>query len=185
VAVRRRSFGGFSLVEVLVALFVLAVGVVGAAATQATAERTRQHSALMSGAVQLASSLAERMRANPAAMAAADAANPYLQLDYDASGGPPVPALTPCYGDANCTPPELAEHDLYDIRRALYLGFPNGRVLVCRDATVVNAASGALSWDCEHAAGAPLVVKLGWRGKGGDPGADLVPAVAIIAPGTP
>lgn len=171
---RRLAVGGFTLIEVLVALLVLAAGAVGAAAMQASAQRTRQQSALMSAAVQLASSLAERMQANRAA------ADSYLGLDYDATGGLPEPPATPCYGDANCSPPELAAHDLHDIMQALYLGFPGGRVLVCRDAAVVDAASGVLSWDCQPAAGAPIVIKLGWRARDRAPGS-FAPAVAIVA----
>lgn len=179
---RRCSVSGFTLIEVLVAMFVLAIGIVGAAATQAAAERTRHESALMSDAVQLASSLGERMRANPAVMAAGGGANPYLQLDDDAGGGPPVPAATPCFGNANCAPPEIAAHDLYDIRRALYQGFPGGRVLVCRDAAVLDPASGALSWNCAPGAGAPVVIKVGWRGKASG---SFPPALAIVATGAP
>jgi type IV pilus assembly protein PilV len=177
----RHPVGGFTLIEVLVALFVLAVGIAGAAATQAAAERTRHDSALMSGAVRLAASLAERMRANPVAMAAGDAANPYSGLDYDASGGPPMPPPALCFGAADCSPADLAEHDLYDIRRALYVGFPDGRIRVCRDAGA-GAAPGGLSWDCSPSAGAPLVIKVGWRRRAGEAG-EFAPSVAIAAEG--
>ena len=93
---RRWVPGGFTLVEVLVAMFVLAVGAFGAATTQAQVARLRGQAALESEAVQLAASLAARMHANPAQMALPDAANPYLQLDYDAAAGEPAapPAST-------------------------------------------------------------------------------------------
>ena len=65
---RSRLVGGFTLIEVLVAVFVLAVGVMGAVAAQTVALRTRQESALMSHGVQLATSFADRMRANTAQM---------------------------------------------------------------------------------------------------------------------
>ena len=77
---RSRLVGGFTLIEVLVAVFVLAVGVLGAVAAQTVALRTRQESALMSRGVQLATSFADRMRANTAQMRLPDGANPYLQL---------------------------------------------------------------------------------------------------------
>jgi type IV pilus assembly protein PilV len=181
-----RSVSGFTLVEVLVALFVVAVGIVGASATQAAAQRTRHQSALMSGAVRLAGALADRMRANPVQMAAADDLNPYLQLRYDAAAdGAPTPSSPLCYGAADCTPAQMAGFDLYEARQAIHSGFPGGRVVVCRDAAVWDAARGALAWDCAAAAGAPIVVKLGWRGneRDGGVGEAAAPSVALVVPG--
>ncbi|TFW31280.1 type IV pilus modification protein PilV [Massilia horti] len=152
-------------------MLVLAVGIVGASSAQMAAQRTRHQSALMSAAVHLAASLVERMRANPVAMALGDADNPYL-IEYDAAAdGPPAPAS--CYGDADCSPGEIAQADLYEVREALRTGFPNGRIVVCRDART------KLAWECQGAAGAPLVVKLGWRG---NTGVDA-PIVALVVPG--
>ena len=115
---RRHSVGGFTLVEVLVAVFLLAVGIVGAAATQTLALRTRHQSGLLSDGVQLASTLAGRMRANPAQMALPDAANPYLQLDYDArvDGAPPAPAAL-CFGSVQCDATQMAAFDLHETVR--------------------------------------------------------------------
>jgi type IV pilus assembly protein PilV len=183
--VRVRSFGGFTLVEVLVALCVLSIGVLGAVAVQVKAHAARHQSALMSDATQLATALAERMRANPVAMAASDATNPYLQLDYDSSSGPPAPPTAACYASAGCSPRDLAAFDLYETTRMLHDGFPPARVRVCRDAAPWDGAAGTLAWDCDAALGAPIVIKLGWRVKaqaqGGQP---FAPAVALIAPGS-
>lgn len=170
---RWRSVGGFTLVEVLVALFVLAVGIVGATASQMAAQRARRQSALMSEAVQLAGSLSDRMRANPVVMASLDAANPYLHLDYDAAAGAPSPA-TPCLGGIECSPAEMARFDLYETTLALREHFPRGRVVVCRD------GAAALAWQCQPGAGAPIVVKVGWdAGNGGG----RAPLVAMVVPG--
>lgn len=170
---RCRSVGGFTLVEVLVALLVLAVGVVGATGLQIAAQRARHQSALMSAAVQLAASLAERMRANPAVLAAPG--NPYLALRYDAAadGAPAMPPL--CFGAADCSPAQMAEFDLYETKQAIHAGFPRGRIVVCRD-----AAGSVPAWDCAPASNAPIVVKLGWRGNDGSEGA---PSVTLVVPG--
>ena len=159
---------GFTLVEVLVALFVLAVGIVGAGATQLTAERTRQQSALMSEAAQLAAALAARMRVNPAVASLPDGANPYLSLSYDAASGPPAAGAS-CFS-ADCTPVQLAEFDLHEIRQALYAHFPRGRIAVCRDGTPWDPAYGRYCWSCDGNAAALPVVKLGWQGTGDGPG---------------
>jgi type IV pilus assembly protein PilV len=159
-----RWAGGFTLIEVLVALFVLSVGLVGAAAMQMKARAARHQSALMSDGVQLAHALAEHMRANPLAMAAADDANPYLQLDYDSSAGAPLPPASSCLGAASCSPAAMAAFDLYETARALRDGFPGARLRVCRDAAPWDAAADSYSWECAAGAGAPVVIKLGWRG---------------------
>lgn len=160
---------GFTLAEVLVALFVLAVGIVGAGATQLTAERTRQQSALMSEAAQLAASLGARMGVNPAISNLPDGANPYLALSYDAAGGPPAASLH-CFGDSACTPAQLAEFDLHEIRQAVHARFPRGRVAVCRDASPWDGAGRRFRWSCDGDTGALPVVKLGWQGTGDAPG---------------
>src|SRR5690606_29049477 len=76
---------GFSLIEVLVAVFVLAVGVIGAAGMQLAALRTSQQSSFQTRALHLAAEMADVMRANVGQMKRADAANPYLHVDYRAS----------------------------------------------------------------------------------------------------
>lgn len=165
---------GFSLIEVLVAVLVLAVGVLGTAGAQLAALQTRHDSGLRSAAVQLAASLAERMRANPPQLAA------YQQLDYDAlaSGAPAAPGVL-CFAGAACDSGQLAAFDLYEISSAVHAGFPGGRVKVCRD----GAQGGVLAWACSGGAGAPLVVKLGWRSRGDQADASFVPALAIVARG--
>ncbi|MDL2354850.1 MAG: type IV pilus modification protein PilV [Pseudomonadota bacterium] len=188
--VRSRSAGGFTLLEVLVAVFVLAVGILGAAATQLAALRVRHQSGLMSNGVQLAGALADSMRANAAPMRAADSANPYLQLHYDAAtDGAPQPAGPACIAGAGCSAAQLADADLYQFKQALYAGFPGARAVVCRDSQVWDAGSGALRWPCGGGDGAPIVIKLGWRGKQAGTGdaADgtgaFAPSVAIAMPG--
>ena len=63
---------GFTIVEVLVAIIVLALGLIGGTAMQLAALRTRHQSALLSSAVRLASGTADRMRANAPQLLRAD-----------------------------------------------------------------------------------------------------------------
>nr|WP_267869705.1 type IV pilus modification protein PilV [Massilia agrisoli] len=186
--VHSRFVGGFTLIEVLMAVFVLAVGVMGAVAAQTVALRTRQESALMSHGVQLASSFADRMRANTVQMRVPDGANPYLQIDYDAAsdGAPAVPSL-PCHGGADCDTAAMAAFDIYELRRELHAAFPAPRVTVCRDAVMWSEASDSLAWDCTGAASDPVVIKLGWRLRPAGDGerAASVPIVAIVVSGDP
>jgi type IV pilus assembly protein PilV len=169
-------------VEVLVALFVLAVGIVGASATQVLAQRSRHGAALAAEAARLASSMAGRMRANPVAMAAADSANPYL-FEHDAATEAGPSWLAPCLGSANCTPLQMAQFDIDETLEALHTRFPRGRIVVCRDMAAWDAAAGALAWNCASAPGAPVIIKLGWRDNGGDAADAAVPKLAVVVPG--
>ena len=177
---RRGACAGFTLLEVLVALFVVALGVAGAAGVQAMAVRVAGEAARLSDGMRLAASLAERMRANPVAMALPDAANPYLQLDLHAGASPA--SASPCFGAASCSPEELARFDVVETGAALASRFPGGRMRVCRDEQHPDAA-GLLAWSCAGGADAPVTIKLGWRGRPGQPDA---PAVFLtLGAGTP
>ena len=172
---------GFSLIEVLVAMVVLAVGIVGAGAAQVAALKTRHGTGLMSSGVQLAGALADRMRANPAQMQAADSGNPYLQLHYDAEGGAPAAPAAMCYAGASCSSAQMAAFDVYEVTQALYDQYPGARIVVCRDGTVWGGK--ALVWECAGGADAPVVIKLGWRGRKVDREAGFAPAVAVVVAG--
>ena len=166
----RRAFG-FTLVEVLLALLVLALGVIGGAAMQLAALRTRHQSALLSSAALLASGMAERMRMNAAQLQQDDSANPYLGVDYDAaSGAHPAAPASLCFAPAACSSTQLASFDIYELQQQLRTSLPGGRLVICRDALAWNAGRQALDWACSGAPGAPIVIKLGWRGKKGDDG---------------
>jgi type IV pilus assembly protein PilV len=170
-ACAHRRCAGFTLLEVLVALFVVALGVAGAAGVQTLAVRAAGEATRLSDGVQLASSLAQRMRANPVAMALPDAANPYLQ--FDITPGAAAAAPSSCYGDADCDPAQLAAFDLGETAAALAGRFPGGRMRVCRDDQAPDAA-GLMRWSCSGEPGAPVTIKLGWRGEAGAPDAPSV-----------
>jgi type IV pilus assembly protein PilV len=105
---------GFSLMEVLVAVFVLAVGITGIAGLQFTAKRSNFEAIQRATAVMLATDLVERMRANSGQL-----------LSYNASGngttlsGVPAATITPNCSTAVCTPAQLAAYDLWEFHRAL------------------------------------------------------------------
>lgn len=173
--------GGFTLVETLVAMFVLALGVVGAASTQAASARLRQQAALESEAVQLAASLGARMRVNAPLMALPDASNPYLGFQYDAAAGDPAPPPAQCIGTADCDPGKMAAFDLYEAARIVHAAFPGGRIAVCRDAGGWSASTQSFVWACSGGADAPVVIKLGWRTPGAP--AQDAPIVTLVVAG--
>jgi type IV pilus assembly protein PilV len=176
---QRSHSRGFTLPETLVAMFVLALGVAGAAATQVSSARLREQAALESEAVQLAASLGARMRVNAHQMALPDAANPYLHFDYDAAGGEPAAPPRYCFGTADCDPAAIAAFDLYDTARIVHGAFPGGRIAVCRDGGVTP------SWSCTGGSGAPIVVKLGWRtpARGAEAAPEAIAFVTMVVAG--
>ena len=154
----RRLIAGFTMVEVLVAVLLLAVGLVGALAMQAHAMRTRQDSALLTEALQAASALAERMRANGAQAAG------YVGFEFDAvhdAGG--GDGAHGCSGEP-CDAVALAQRELEEFRQQLQ-GLPSARAVICRDASA-SAGGGPLQWACSGGADAPVVIKVGWRSRG-------------------
>ena len=78
---RRRSNSGFSIVEVLVALLVLAIGLLGLAALQAQGLRFNHDAYVRTQATHLAYDIIDRMRANRANAAAYTAPDPGLACD--------------------------------------------------------------------------------------------------------
>lgn len=176
----RMHAGGTTLIEVLVALLLLTVGALGAQATLLSSRGAAQQSALLSSAVQVAASAADTMRANSAAMAVADAANPYLQLDFDAASEL-APTAPPDCSLSSCDSATLAQADLDALRLAISSRFPLGRIRICRDGASWNAAATALRWECDGAAGAPAMVKIGWRAPLGRDGVPVNGAAPLVA----
>ena len=79
--IQRRRDGGFSLVEVLVALLVLAIGLLGLAALQAQGLRFNHDAYVRTQATNLAYDIVDRMRVNNTNLAAYTAADTGLACD--------------------------------------------------------------------------------------------------------
>jgi len=106
-----RSRRGISLIEVMVAAFVLSVGVLGVAALQMTAKRANHEAVQRATAVALAQDIIERMRANSAVLSS------YSNLGAGRTLTGTTMAATTC--TAGCTQAQLAQYDLYEWERAI------------------------------------------------------------------
>jgi type IV pilus assembly protein PilV len=96
----RKKQRGISIVEALVALVVIAVGMLGIAGLYLTSLQSSRSAKLRAQAVQLAGSIADRIRANR------DAAVAYNTAAYGGN-----PAAQDC-DESRCTAAEMAQDDL-------------------------------------------------------------------------
>lgn len=116
-----KTKAGFTLLEVLIAMVVLAVGLLGLAAVQATSLKNNQSAYFRSQATQLAYDITDRMRANKLGVAALDYNNK-AQTNND------------CNANA-CTPAQMAGYDLARWNTELAAQLPSGEGVVCLDST--------------------------------------------------
>jgi type IV pilus assembly protein PilV len=105
----------FTLVEVLVALTVLSIGMLGIAALYTQALGAGRSTQYRTQAVNLLSDLADRIRVNRLGQAAYSGAPANNACDAQ-SGGP-----------ADCAPPQMAAHDLYLWDRDVTELLPDGQ----------------------------------------------------------
>ncbi|MCO8041196.1 type IV pilus modification protein PilV [Acinetobacter bohemicus] len=100
---------GMGLVEVLVALFVLAIGVLGFIALQYRAVEATEESSARIQAINLGRDLAERMRVNRGAE------NVYTY--HLNTGGKQIDRAKNCFTATNCTSADFADFDVSEISK--------------------------------------------------------------------
>jgi type IV pilus assembly protein PilV len=173
---------GFSLLEVMIAVFVLALGVIGAAGLQLAAVRTTQQSGFQSVAVALASELADKMRSSDAVMKGGDATNPFLAVNYNSLTDPLPTAPGMCFTSAaSCDANSLAKAEIYEWLIRVKELLPGGRVLVCRDSVPYDSAKKALTWTCTADSSSGMTIKIGWKSK--NPDGSFIDSNGVIPPG--
>lgn len=154
---------GFSLIEVLVAVFVLSIGMLGSVGMQTAALKANTQTRYLNSATTLARELAEKMRANHQVSIVKDAAtNPFL-VSYTAEV-PAAPALNCFKGECLATGPEAmrdsARWETYEWLMKTREQLPTPRVVVCFDSDPFDA-SGKARWACDGL-GDTTVVKMAW-----------------------
>lgn len=100
-----RKQHGFTLLELLIALLVLSIGLLGLAALQTVGLRSNQMASMRTVATQMTYDMTDRMRANPDGLTTA---NQYYVLG---TGEATPTIVTDCDAEA-CTTAELADFDL-------------------------------------------------------------------------
>lgn len=155
--------GGFSIVEVLVAIIILSVGMLGAVGMQATAMQSNKEARNQAAATTFARELAEKMRGNhTVAIKTAAADNPYI-FDITLVGTPITTPTVNCFTDGCTTVKDAATWDVADWQGRVQDVLPTPRVKVCFDQTPFDSA-GKPQWDCTDD-GDIAVLKMSWTRK--------------------
>jgi type IV pilus assembly protein PilV len=144
----QRQQGGFTLIEVLVAILVLAIGLLALAGLQLQTLRYAHSAGLRTIATTQAASLADMVRANKAGN--------YKELGNAAEGE----SAASCFTSAGCTPQQMARLDIALWNESNATVLPGGSGTICIDSTPNDGTPAAPA--CDNEANAPYVIKIWW-----------------------
>lgn len=149
------------MLEVLVAIVILSIGMLGAVGMQAAAMQSNKEGHYQAVATTLARELAEKMRGNNGvATKTAAAQNPFL-MAVTLTDSTTIATPAPNCVTADCTTAlQVAAWDAADWQLRVRAALPTPRVVVCFDSTPFKV-SGEPDWDCDNL-GDVSVVKMGW-----------------------
>jgi type IV pilus assembly protein PilV len=110
---------GVGMIEILIALFVVAIGMLGIAGLQFMSKRSNFEAVQRTAASMLAQDIIERMRANYSALSiySADLENGPVMVGGETFSNEPAPVCTEA--DPCNDPADIARHDLWEWERAI------------------------------------------------------------------
>ena len=142
---------GFTLLEVLIATVILAVGLLGISGLQVTGLRSN-HSALMrSQATLLAYDMSDRMRANAVGVSAGD---------YNL---PAATAAAACTTTAGCASDVMAKNDMSVWSANITNTLPTGAGVVCLDSSPNDGTGASIANNACDGAGSSYAIKIWWQ----------------------
>lgn len=132
--VRRSGQSGFTLVEAMVALVVLSVGMMGVAALHGQGLSAGRTAQLRTSAINLTADMADRIRVNRTGGIAYQGAA--ANNNCDPGGG------------VDCSPAQMAAHDLFTWNQGVAAALPNGAGVIAFDGgTIPPTYTITVSWD--------------------------------------
>lgn len=155
---------GFSLIEVLVSIVILAFGVISMGGLQLASLRSAQSSTNFSVASTLSRDYSEMMRSNFTISnntSTVAGVNPYL-FDSSVTSSYTATPTVDCKTTL-CTPAQIGTLHIADWAQRVQGQLPAGRAVVCRDSTPRNA-DGTYKWGCDNL-GTAVSIKIGWIDK--------------------
>lgn len=164
-AQRRRQYG-FSLIEVLIAVVVLSIGLLGVAGLQLFSLKSVKAAELADQASLRAYDMSERMRANRVA------------FEKDVFATVQGQKISSCMRVAGCNTTDMAKNDLFEWNRANSRRLPGGKGVVCLDSTPRDGSYNNAECD---GAGQKYAIKLWWIDKSMK-GSDYQRYVAVFSP---
>jgi type IV pilus assembly protein PilV len=135
---------GATLIEVLIATLVLAVGLLGLAGLQATSIKNNLSAYKRSQATQLAYDMADRMRANRNESINLTTGNVITTSTYLTMAPTAAVAQTNCTTVTGCSSAQMAQHDLFQWNAALNTALPGGTGTI---AVATNVFTITITWD--------------------------------------
>ena len=124
----KKSQTGSSLIEMMIALLILAIGLLGQMALQMNSLRANQSSYSRSQAVFVANDIADRMRLNPAAVESGD---------YDAVDSTNIYADQGCTA-SGCSVSEQAKQDMFEWTGDINTIFPDATATVTKNTAITD-----------------------------------------------
>lgn len=119
-----QSARGVTILEVLIAILIVSVGLLGMAGLQAVGLKANVGASQRTAATMLAYEMADRMRAN---IAGVNAGN------YDITVLNVPTQQTSCLQAAGCTLQQMAQNDMWEWNQAVQNTLPSGMGIVCKD----------------------------------------------------
>jgi len=153
----RRRESGVGLIEVLIAVLILAVGILGLAQMQLSAKRASFEATQRSIATSLARDILERIRSNPGEAATYAVATPANGIVLDAAYT--FPAVTDCTTNS-CTAAQLAAYDMRDWTEMVR----GDRIMVDVGGTDISAGGLLNPVVCMFENAGVITVVIAWQG---------------------
>ena len=148
----RKRQSGISMIEVLVAIFILAVGMLGTASLQLTSKRSNLEAKDRTMATMIAQGFVERMRMNPRQLSTYTNAGAGRIF----SGG----SFSAIDCSVQCTDAQIASLDLYDLEQALI-----GNTEKIAGAAVGGMNQALICIEGPDGGSATYTVAIAWRGQ--------------------
>jgi type IV pilus assembly protein PilV len=165
-----------TLIEVMIAAVVLAIGLLGVAALQISALQGAGNAQFRSKATDLTSSLVDRIRAN----LEENAINAYVTAAANCASTTPAAICSMDADDvtntaSDCSPTEMAAYDLWHIRCKVEEDLPGGQLTVMQNNAACPGCCSAL---------VPMVITLSWQTQSTDPNLRTEQVITSIIPGS-
>lgn len=155
---KRSPQRGISLIEVLVAVMIFSIGLVGLAGLLIMATRSNQAAYLRTQVVYLAHNMADRMSANPTAVWDGS----YNSTSYPTATSAP----TTCTVAAPCTPDALATYDQQMWSSQLASFLPGATASINCSATNAGFAPSAAQYGMRPPYGGTCTMTIQWQERG-------------------